>query len=155
MFVHQIHPTLLSHRPSPNPKTRAIRTGFVNKGNTCYANSILQILSVLPSVWSKWASESQVCPLIACISRNVSALSSSKTAIDPSDFLRALQKSMRELQISILIGLKMLRRFLTSSWKNCVVSLTQLQTCLPSLFGLKSLVILVSHLLTRSRKSIT
>ena len=33
--------------------------GFINKGNTCYANAILQTLSVFPSLWNRVSSESQ------------------------------------------------------------------------------------------------
>ena len=39
-------------KPVSNAKsTRPV--GFINKGNTCYANSILQILSVLPNLWNR------------------------------------------------------------------------------------------------------
>ena len=31
--------------------------GFINKGNTCYANSILQVLSVVPNLWNRVPSE--------------------------------------------------------------------------------------------------
>ena len=32
--------------------------GFINKGNTCYANAILQTLRVFPWLWNKVPSES-------------------------------------------------------------------------------------------------
>ena len=32
--------------------------GFINKGSTCYANSILQVLSVMASHWNRVLSES-------------------------------------------------------------------------------------------------
>jgi len=48
------------------------RVGFVNKVNTCYANSLLQ---ALPSIWSQAASEnSLVCPLIDTLSPNLTLL---------------------------------------------------------------------------------
>lgn len=71
------------------------RVGFVNKGNTCYANAILQALSTLPSLWSQWASEcDRVSPLVRSIVSNLSLISKSKTSLDPSNFLRALQTNM-------------------------------------------------------------
>ena len=37
----------------PVPKGNSIcPIGFIKKGNTCYANSILQVLSVLPMLWN-------------------------------------------------------------------------------------------------------
>ena len=44
-------------KPVSNAKsTRPV--GFINKGNTCYANSILQVLSVVPNLWNRVPSES-------------------------------------------------------------------------------------------------
>ena len=83
--------------PKVVKKVYAKRVGFVNKGNTCYANSILQALSVLPSVSAHATSESDfVCPLVQSLSSNMSLLRRSATDIDPSNFLRALQNDMRE-----------------------------------------------------------
>ena len=78
-----------------NPVSK--RVGFVNKGNTCYANSILQALSVLPSVSAQAASEGELLsPIVQSLSLNMSLLKRATTSIDPSNFLRALQNLMRE-----------------------------------------------------------
>ena len=74
--------------------------GLINKGNTCYANSILQALKVIPTMWCQWASESSsLSPLVKSIVLNMSLLSrSSRAAIDPSNFLRALQCKMSSIR---------------------------------------------------------
>ena len=65
---------------------------FINKGNTCYANSILQILSTIPSFWCQGSSESgPISPLAKAISLNLSLLKKRSSAIDPSNFLIVLQ----------------------------------------------------------------
>ena len=49
--------------------------GFYNKGNTCYANSILQALSANPPLWSQSASEQPcVSPLAMSVTLNMSLL---------------------------------------------------------------------------------
>ena len=88
---------LVSQKPTPSqhnilpPK----HAGLLNKGNTCYANSILQALSVLPSLWSQSSSEG-LCqsPLVKAITLNMSLLNRSSSRIDPSNFLIALQNIM-------------------------------------------------------------
>ena len=75
--------------------------GLINKGNTCYANSILQALKVIPTMWSQWASESYslLSPLVKSIVLNMSLLSrSSRAAVDPTNFLRALQCKMSSIR---------------------------------------------------------
>ena len=43
----------LKHTAKPGSNAKSLRpVGFINKGNTCYANSILQILSVIPTLWN-------------------------------------------------------------------------------------------------------
>ena len=58
-------------RPVSNAKlTRPV--GFINKGNTCYANSILQVLSVVPNLWNRVPSESNtLSPMLRAISLNM------------------------------------------------------------------------------------
>ena len=43
----------------PVSKTKSTYpVGFINKGKTCYPNSILQVLSVVPNLWNRVPSES-------------------------------------------------------------------------------------------------
>ena len=69
--------------------------GLVNKDNTCYANIILQALSVIPSVWSQSPSEGPCPPpLVKALSLNMSLLSCASSHVDPSNFLRLLQQKI-------------------------------------------------------------
>ena len=59
--------------------------GFINKGNTYYANSILQILSVVPNLWSRVPSESNtLSPMLQAISLNIAVKKNSTKPVDPS-----------------------------------------------------------------------
>ena len=79
-------------KPQTLLNSQQIPVGFINKGNTCYANSILQILSTIPSFWCQGPSESgTVSPLAKAVSQNLSLLKKISSAIDPSNFLIALQ----------------------------------------------------------------
>ena len=73
--------------------TKSIRpVGFINKGNTCYANSILQILSVVPNLWSRVPSESNtLLPMLQAISLNMTVKKNSTKPVDPSNFSWALK----------------------------------------------------------------
>ena len=72
--------------------TPSKHVGLVNKGNTCYANSILQALSVIRSLRSQLASESpDLSPVVRSLVGTLSKLTTSTSAVDPSSFLRALQ----------------------------------------------------------------
>ena len=54
---------------------RAKHVGFFNKGNMCYVNSILQALSVIPSLWSQLPSEKPCqSPLVKAVTLNMSLL---------------------------------------------------------------------------------
>ena len=72
--------------------TPSKHVGLVNKGNTCYANSVLQALSVIPSLRTQLASESpDLSPVVRSLVGTLSKLTKSISAVDPSSFLRALQ----------------------------------------------------------------
>ena len=70
-------------------------TGFINKGNTCYINSILQVLSTLPFFWCQNSSQSgTLSPLARALSLNLSLIKKRSTPVDPSNFLRAFQNEI-------------------------------------------------------------
>ena len=72
-----------------------IHAGFFNKGNTCYVNSILQALSVLPNLWCQYPSEtSNISAVVRTFLHNMSQLKRSIDPLDPSDFLKALESEM-------------------------------------------------------------
>ena len=88
---------------STTSKTNSLKTnsplpvGFINKGNTCYANAILQVLSVLPSLWIRVPSESSsLSPLLKSITLNMKIKSRSNKPVDPSNFLWALSRKISE-----------------------------------------------------------
>ena len=69
--------------------------GFINKGNTCYANSILQVLSVVPNLWNRVPSESNtLSPMLRAISLNMAVKKNSTKPVDPSNFLWALKRKL-------------------------------------------------------------
>ena len=76
--------------------TKPVRpVGFINKGNTCYANSILQILSVVPNLWSRVPSESNtLSPMLQAISLNMAVKKNSTKPVDSSNFLWALKRKL-------------------------------------------------------------
>ena len=48
----------LKQTTKPGSNAKSLRpVGFINKGNTCYANSILQVLSVIPTLRNRVPSE--------------------------------------------------------------------------------------------------
>ena len=76
--------------------TKSIRlVGFINKGNTCYANSILQILSVVPNLWSRVPPESNtLSPMLQAISLNMAVKKNSTKPFDPPNFLWTLKRKL-------------------------------------------------------------
>ena len=68
--------------------------GFINKGITCYDNSILQILSVIPTLWNRLPSEWNILSaMLWDISLNMAIKMNSNKSVDPSTFLWALNAS--------------------------------------------------------------
>ena len=46
-------PKSVKTKPTSSPGNKSCKpVGFISKGNTCYANSILQALSTVPILWS-------------------------------------------------------------------------------------------------------
>ena len=75
--------------------------GFINKGNTCYTNSILQVLSVMPTLWNRAPSESNhLSPMLQAISLNMGVIKNSTKPIDPSHFLWALKRSLSSMRVT-------------------------------------------------------
>ena len=69
--------------------------GFFNKGSTCYANSILQALSVLPSFYSQESSKhDKILPLSRAVNLNMPLLKRKTSPIDPSNFLWVLRNKI-------------------------------------------------------------
>ena len=69
--------------------------GFINKGNTCYSNAILQTPSVFPSLWNRVPSESpSLSPLLKSITLNMKIKSRSNKPVNPSKFLWALTRKI-------------------------------------------------------------
>ena len=84
-------------------KTNSLKTnsplpaGFINKGNICYANAILQVLSVLHLLWIRVPSEpSSLSPLLKSITINMKIKSRSNKPVDPSNSLRAFSCKISE-----------------------------------------------------------
>ena len=68
---------------------------FFNKGSTCYANSVLQALSTVPSFWCQSASESGFpSPLARAVTLNMSLSKRRTIFLDPSNILWALRRKL-------------------------------------------------------------
>ena len=89
------------YRSQPNSSKECLpiskHAGFINKGNTCYINSILQALSVVTPFWNQHSSQSgTISPLIRALTLNLSLLKKRSSPVDPSNFLRAFQQKIVE-----------------------------------------------------------
>lgn len=74
-------------------------SGIQNKGNTCYANSILQCLNSLPQFHvALSAGNPSLSPLASACSKVFYQLSSSKVPVDPSAFLAALKNAISKVK---------------------------------------------------------
>ena len=96
-------PLVYQNLSSTPPKASSFKinsplpVGFINKGNTSYANAILQTLSVLPSLWNSVPSESpSLSPLLKSITLNMQIKSRSNKPVHPSNFLWALARKISE-----------------------------------------------------------
>ena len=69
--------------------------GFISKGNMCYGNSVLQVLSVVPNLWNRVPSESNtLLPMLQAISLNMAVKKNSAGRVEPSNFLLALKRKL-------------------------------------------------------------
>ena len=113
--------------------------GFINKGNACYANSILQVLSVVPNLWNRVPSESNtILPMLLAISFNMTAKKNSTKPVDPSNFLWALKR-----KLSIIRGVS-----LNFNTQQDVAEILQVV-----LDELKGISIAASHLICNTQKN--
>ena len=95
-LVHQ-NPLSTTSKTNSLETNSPLPVGFINTGNTCYANAILQVLSVLQSLWIRVPSESSsLSPLLKSIALNMKIKSRSNKPVDPSNFLWALSRKISE-----------------------------------------------------------
>ena len=65
-----------------------VNCGLLNKGNTCYVNASLQCLSTMEQLWSNFTfCNNSLSPFTSSFVRIMSLLRSSKSPLDPSQFL--------------------------------------------------------------------
>ena len=98
-----VDPLVYQNPPSTPSKAYSLKfnsplsVGFINKENTCYANAILQTLSVLPSLWNRAPSgSSSLSPLLKLITLNMKINSRSSKLVDPSNVLWNVTRKIAE-----------------------------------------------------------
>ena len=75
--------------------------GFINKCNTCCANSILQVLRVMPSLWNSVPSEfNHLSPMLPAISLSMAVKKNSIKPVNPSNFLWALKRNLSSKRVA-------------------------------------------------------
>ena len=95
-LVHQ-NPLSTTSKTNSMKTNSPLPVGFINKAKTCYANAILEVLSVLPSLWIRVPSElSSLSPLLKSITLNMKIKSRSNKPVDPSNFLWAISRKISE-----------------------------------------------------------
>ena len=77
------------------PTTVSTFTGLINKGNTCYANSILQCLKILPEFIHNCTSAAKDGQLLSAFNTVMHEMSISSSPVDPSTFLKSLEVVIR------------------------------------------------------------
>ena len=84
----------------PGSNAKSLRpVGFINKGNTCSANSIVQIFRVIATLRNRVPSQSNtLSPLLRAISLNMAIKENSNKPLDPSSFLWALKRKLLNLR---------------------------------------------------------
>ena len=70
----------------------AFNVGIVNKGNTCYINSVLQCVSVVPEFWENVSPSSRDQTNFFASFLKIMTLKTSKAPLDPSQFLHYLKQ---------------------------------------------------------------
>ena len=84
-------------KPVSNAKS-IWHVGFINKGNTCDASSILQILSVMPTLWNRVPSESSTLSTMSRgISFNMAVKNTVTKPVDPCYILLALKRKLSKI----------------------------------------------------------
>ena len=91
----------LKQTTKPGLNAKSLRpVGFISKDNTCCANSILQILSVIPTLWKRVPSESNtLSPMLRVISLNMVIKKNSNKPVDPSNFLWVLKRKLKGVSL--------------------------------------------------------
>ena len=82
------------NKTTSEPITK-INCGILNKGNTCYLNACLQCLSTMVVLWSNLTMcTNRLVPFVSSFVKIMSLLRSSKGPIDPSIFIKHLNKTI-------------------------------------------------------------